>query len=61
MDKTEPQEIVNTAAREIWSRFVGIPITEPYDKEFEWLCARLRQVEIETDKESARNTSHSAS
>ena len=29
------------AAREIWARFVGIPITKPYDAEFEWLEDRL--------------------
>ena len=29
------------AAKEIWRRFVGIPITEPYDAEFEWLEDRL--------------------
>jgi hypothetical protein len=35
------------AAREIWARFVGIPITEPYDAEFEWLEDRLLQLKDE--------------
>jgi hypothetical protein len=35
------------AARDIWARFVGIPITEPYDSEFEWLEDRLLDLKDE--------------
>ncbi len=34
-------------AREVWARFVGIPVTEPYDDEFEWLLKRLLDLKDE--------------
>ena len=35
------------AARDVWARFVGIPITEPYDAEFEWLEDRMLDLKNE--------------
>lgn len=35
------------AALQIWARFVGIPITEPYTDEFEWLENRLLDLKDE--------------
>jgi hypothetical protein len=38
-------EMIHSTALEIWRRFVGIPVTEPYDKELEWLMEKLEDVE----------------
>lgn len=40
-EHAEQDEEIAYRARQIWRRFVGIPITEPYDKEFQWLVDLL--------------------
>jgi hypothetical protein len=38
------QDELEIIARRMWCRWVGIPITEPYTKEFEDLLGELRQL-----------------
>ena len=40
-DAETDEEVIAYRARQIWHRFVGIPITEPYTAEFQWLLDLL--------------------
>ena len=40
-DAGTDEEVISYRARQIWRRFVGIPITEPYTAEFQWLLDLL--------------------
>ena len=40
-DAETDEEVIAYRARQIWRRFVGIPITEPYTAEFQWLLDLL--------------------
>ena len=40
-DAGTDEEVIAYRARQIWRRFVGIPITEPYTAEFQWLLDLL--------------------